>query len=289
MSKLGANHEMSTARDRLIAQLQSEFSDLKADQFAFSLVILENAQISRCGYRDDVLIYPASIIKMFYAVAAYHWIEAGKLKKTEELDRAMRDMIVESSNDATSYVVDLLTGTTSGPELSAKQMIQWMAKRNLVNQHLASRGFTRINANQKPWGDGPYGREMVFVTSESGGRNMLTTAETARLFTDIVQQRAADQMHCKELLTLLSRDKSVPSDDPDSQAHTFLAANLPAEIPFWSKAGWTSKVRHDAACLRLPHLDLVCVIFTENHSKQPAIIQRFGELVVQEMWEMQET
>jgi len=35
------------------------------------------------------------------------------LQTSDELERAMRDMIVDSSNDATSLVVDVL-GTTSG-------------------------------------------------------------------------------------------------------------------------------------------------------------------------------
>ena len=44
-------------------------------------------------------------------------MEDGKLKDTAELRRAMQDMIVDSYNEATGYIVDLLTGTTSGPEL----------------------------------------------------------------------------------------------------------------------------------------------------------------------------
>ena len=39
-------------------------------------------------------------------------MQSGKLQETPELDRAIHDMIISSSNDATQLVVDMLTGTT---------------------------------------------------------------------------------------------------------------------------------------------------------------------------------
>ena len=74
----------------------------------------------QASYRGGEQIYPASVIKLFYLVAAHRWMEDGKLQDTEELRRAMRDMIVDSGNEPTHYIVDLLTGTTSGPELSQR-------------------------------------------------------------------------------------------------------------------------------------------------------------------------
>ena len=75
----------------------------------------------QASYRGGEQIYPASVIKLFYLVAAHRWLEDGKLKDTEELRRAMRDMIVDSLNEATGYLVDCLTGTTSGPELTPRR------------------------------------------------------------------------------------------------------------------------------------------------------------------------
>src|SRR5689334_20995681 len=95
--------------------------NFRADQVAVTLVDLRHpATPVRASHRGDVQIYPASVVKLFYLVAAHRWMEDGKLADTPELRRAMRDMIVESYNEATHYVVDLLTDTTSGPELSEK-------------------------------------------------------------------------------------------------------------------------------------------------------------------------
>ena len=70
-------------------------------------------------------------------------------------------MIRDSSNDATSLVVDLLSGTTSGPSLPPERMAHWVKQRQLVNGWLSELGWPELqgcNACQKTWGDGPYGR-----------------------------------------------------------------------------------------------------------------------------------
>lgn len=41
----------------------------------------------------------AMVDKLFYLVAAHEWMERGKLEDTDELRRAMGDMIVHSYNE----------------------------------------------------------------------------------------------------------------------------------------------------------------------------------------------
>src|SRR5437868_12469431 len=96
------------------------------------------------SYRGDTRIYPASVLKLFYLEAAHRWMEDGKLKDSDELRRAMKDMIVLSYNEATHYVLDVLTDTTSGPELPVTEMEKWSEKRNAVNRYFQSRGYERI-------------------------------------------------------------------------------------------------------------------------------------------------
>ncbi|MGH9902744.1 MAG: hypothetical protein ACRD68_13125, partial [Pyrinomonadaceae bacterium] len=125
---------------------------LREENLAVTLVDLRDpARPVRGSFRGDEPIYPASVVKLFYLAAAHRWLGDGKLKETEELKRAMRDMIVESSNDATHYVVDVLSGTSNGAELAPVEMQDWAYKRNAVNRHFAALGDGRINVNQKPW------------------------------------------------------------------------------------------------------------------------------------------
>ncbi|HJO78806.1 MAG TPA: hypothetical protein QF784_05760, partial [Prochlorococcaceae cyanobacterium Fu_MAG_134] len=53
------------------------------------------------GWSDQRGFFPASVVKLFYALAAEEWLQQDLLPEGEELRRAMRDMIADSSNDAT--------------------------------------------------------------------------------------------------------------------------------------------------------------------------------------------
>lgn len=258
---------------------------LRLEEVAVSLVDIRNPQaMLSAGHRETEPIYPASVIKLFYAVAAYHWLKQGKLEPTPEFNRAMKDMIVESSNDATGYIVDILTGTTSGPELPTDAMKDWSKKRNSVNDFFKALGYRQINANQKPWSDGPYGRERIFLGDQMENRNLLCTKETARLLTEIVLRKAAAPLYCDELLKYLYRDRTqVRKDEGDDQTHDFAGAGLPADATFFSKAGWTSQVRHDAVYTECGDNKFILVIFTVNHAKDKEILPALAARIAAKM------
>lgn len=258
--------------------------NLKRDEVAVTTVDLTNPQQLRsASHRGDARTYPASVIKLFYLEAAHRWMEDGKIEDTPELRRAMRDMIVESYNEATHYVIDIVTGTTSGPELNGAQLADWENKRNAINRYFFQRGYTNINANQKPWCEGPYGRERIFVGEKLANRNSLTTDATARLLTEIVLGRAVTPARSLQMLELMQRDPFGKSTDPDDQAHGFTGPALPAGAKLWSKAGWTSETRHDAAYIELPNgRKLVLVIFTVNHANNRAIIPELAKIILSE-------
>src|SRR5689334_14244375 len=100
---------------------------LTADKIAVTLIDLhDRSRPQRASHRGQEPTYPASVVKLFYLVAAHQQMETGALKATPELERALHDMIVESSNDATHYVFNALTGTTDGPELDADALAQFL-------------------------------------------------------------------------------------------------------------------------------------------------------------------
>ncbi len=258
--------------------------NLKSDEMAVTLCELTANPIRTVSHRGDVRIYPASVVKLFYLEAAHRWMEDGKIADTAELRRAMRDMIVDSSNDATHYVIDLITGTTAGPELPATEMAEWEFKRNAINRYFQSQGYTNINVNQKPWGDGPYGRERLFVGEKYTNRNALTTDATARLLREIVQRAAVTKKRSDEMIDLLRRDPFAKASDPDDQAHGFSGSALPADTKLWSKAGWTSETRHDAAYIELPNgKKLILVIFTVNHANERDIIPTLVKQILSQL------
>jgi hypothetical protein len=264
---------------RAIQETVEQFKEkkLQTNQLAATVIDLSDPSVPKQGtFRGDVPIYPASVVKLFYLVAAHDWMERGKISDRPELRRALRDMIVDSYNEATHYVLDVLTDTTSGPELPPDQRANWEFKRNAVNRYFASLGYSAINVNQKPWCEGPYGRERVFVGEHYENRNALTTDATARLMAAIATGAAVSPARSKEMMELLRRDYTTKSSDPDDQAHGFSASGLAAGSRLWSKAGWTSETRHDAIYVELPDgRKLVIVTFTVGHANEREIIPAF--------------
>jgi hypothetical protein len=269
--------------DDIAAATLQEFAgkNLATNQLAITLVNLGDTKRRIGTYRGEAQIYPASVVKLFYLAASHRWLEDGKLKDGTELRRAMKDMIVESSNDATHHVLDVLTDTTSGPELPPAEMKAWGEKRNAVNRYFASLGYTNINASQKTWCEGPYGRERMWLGEKSTNRNALTTDATARLLTEIVLGQCVTPERSAEMMKLLSRDRSLKTSDSDNQTHGFTGIGLPADAKLWSKAGWTSTTRHDAAYVELSDgRKFILVTFTTNHANDRDIIAFVARQVV---------
>ena len=277
--------------DHAVRQTLADFANVKLwpEELAVTLVDLRDPGAPvRASYRGDVPIYPASVIKLFYLQAVHAWLERGELADTPELRRALHDMIVYSYNEATSYIVDLLTGTTSGPELAPEELAVWQERRNAVNRYFNSLGYTGINVNKKPWGEGPYGRETQAMAAFEPKRNWLTTDAAARILVEIVTGRAVSAERSHQMLDLLKRDfssagenASLAASGHEDQAREFTARGLPANARLWSKAGYTSACRHDAAYIELPSGHrLVLVTFTVNHSAEKEIIPRVIRLVI---------
>lgn len=272
--------------DRAAKQTVERFADqkLREDQLSITLIDLRDPKRPlTASFRGNERVYPASVVKLFYLVAAHRWLQDKKIELTPELTRALRDMIVDSSNEATQYVVDVLTQTTSGYELPPKEMEEWQYKRNAVNRYFSEMGYTNINVNQKTFCEDAYGRESVSRGPNGENRNKLTTDATARLMMEIVTMKVAGVLRSAEMLDLLKRDYSGQSNDPDDQGHGFTGIALKGREGYrlWSKAGWTSTTRHDVAYIETPDgQKFVLAIFTSGHSKDREIIPAVARIVI---------
>ena len=267
----------------------AKFADEKLTeaQLSITLIDLRDAQHPvTASFRGNERVYPASVVKLFYLVAVHRWLEDQRVKQTDELKRAVRDMIVDSSNEATQYVLDVLTQTTGGYELPPKEMERWQNKRNVVNRYYAALGFTNINVNQKTFCEDAYGREKVSRGPNGENRNKLTTDATARLLSEIVTGRAVTAARSVQMMDLLKRDFAGASKDNDDQGHGFsgIALRGMTDAKLWSKAGWTSTTRHDAAYIELPNgAKFVLVTFTTDHANEREIIPTVARVVIDGM------
>lgn len=258
---------------------------LAADKFSLTLVLHPdnprdgngNLTFPRYEYRGGAQFYPCSVVKMFYLVAAQAALEAGRIADTAELDRASHDMITWSSNTATNYIIDLVTGTTGDTDLAPSEIEEWVKARNGVNRYfqtLEIEDFGGINVNQKLMDDDRYGREKAFVQLGGNNHNRLSTNAAATLLAMIMAGEMISPARSRIMANYLgrSRENSFIAT-PGAQVLNYLGAELPEGARLWSKAGWTtwtrdplaSYRRHDAIHVALPEgRRFTLVAFTEG-------------------------
>ena len=279
--KLEESYDLQTLlNDAVTAALDEKFANgtVKPEEVAATLIDLRDPKnLLTASFKGDSQIYPASVVKLFYMVALQQQIADGKIKMTPELERGLRDMIVVSSNEATQYILDVITDTSSGGELSEKEFQKWSYKRNAVNRYFKSHGYANINVNQKTHCEDAYGREQQFRNYKGENRNMLTTKATAQLLAEIAAGKAVSPERSAKMMKLLKRDPFAERSGDEDQAHDFTGIALinrnMKNAKLWSKAGWTSSSRHDAAYVETADgLKFVLVIFTENHANDRNII-----------------
>jgi len=244
------------------------------------------------GWNSNRNYYPASIVKIVYALATQIWIKRDLIIDSEELRRALYEMIANSSNDATSYILDLLTGTTSGPSLNEQNFEAWKIQRKLINNWLEELQWSEMknwNCSQKTWNEGPFGREKDFYGKSNENRNIMTTAGSARIFESLMTNEMIPKVENEYLKKMFQRslDPVSRKKDLENQIDGFLGEGLPLASKLWSKAGLMSEVRHDVAWWKAPNKNpMLAVVFTtgkglvKDQFLLPAISSELNKLAI---------
>ncbi len=254
----------------IAAATHRRFPKLGHDELAMTLVIPDGEEPKGASLHGKQPWYPASVVKLFYMAAIEGWLERGRLSANKDLRGALLEMIARSDNDATNHIVDLLTGTTSGPRMAPSAFKVWLHKRRAVNRYFATwryPEFAGINMTQKTWSFGPYGREYESRFRVPNNHNALSSDAVARLLLAIRDGEAVNRRRSAAMMKLLAR-RILPKPDranPAGQVFGFLGEGLPKGARLWSKAGWTSTVKHDAAIVRLADgQEFIAVVFTKG-------------------------
>jgi len=244
------------------------------------------------GWNSNKNYYPASIVKIVYALATQVWIKKDLIVDSFELKRALYEMVANSNNDATSYILDVLTGTTSGPSLNAQSFQAWKIQRQLINNWLEELQWSEIkdwNCSQKTWNEGPFGREKDFYGESNENRNRMSTEGIARIFESLMTNEMLPKVENEYLLKIFQRslDPVRRKKDLDNQVDGFLGEGLPLASKLWSKAGLMSEVRHDVAWWQAPNKNpMLAVVFTtgkelvKDQFLLPAISSELNKLAI---------
>ena len=248
------------------------------------------------AHNGDWHCYPCSLVKAFHLIHVLKVLEDERVSPPVDLDDAIRDMIKWSSNTATNYVIDFVTGTTGDTYLGREEYAIWEEQREGVNRVFADLGWPEwpgCNLNQKLNGDIRYGREAQLAGADGSYLNSLTPHACARLFhalfcgelplNDTSRKRAQDT---------LKRDRIGPDASlPAYQLAEYLGAGMPGEADIWSKAGFTpwtgdprtSFYRHDLMRVAMPNAaPVILSIMTRGEQisdNGPRVFPLIGEVL----------
>jgi len=278
-TKLLKQADSTAGGTRTAEQILKNFPKLTADNLAISVVDMSNpSTISRADYHGDAPFYPASVVKLFFMTEIFHQ----NLETMPDVGRALHEMITVSDNDATAFILDVISDTCSGPRLEGRALRKFLDKRAVANKWFGSMGYD-ISAMAKPWSFGPFGRDTQVVGENRERRNRATTNAVASLILWIVRHRAVSPAASDAMMSLLARPLD-PLRKEENQVKEFLGESLPAGSKLWSKAGWTSEVRHDAAYVEMPGgKKLVVVVFTRGTADDVKLVPAIAKHVVEEL------
>jgi len=277
LKNLPVDPSLEVAIRRASEETLKAYPKLGADNLAITIIdVTRPYTIQRADIRGDAPFYPASVVKLFYLAETYHQ----KKEKEPDVARALHEMIRVSDNDATAFILDTITDTCSGPWLEERGLRKFMEKRAVVNRWFGSMGYD-ISAMAKPWSFGPFGRDKQLMGGDDRpNRNRATSNSVASLLLWIVRRRAVSPEASDAMLALLKRP--LPPEKEENQVAEFIGEALPAGSQLWSKAGWTSEVRHDAAYFELPDkgMKLILVIFTRGLADDKMLVPSIAKRVL---------
>ena len=137
MSFYYLSEEMGLALNDILRRVCSHDKDFSREDISITWINYksENKSVFKgfgTGINNKKMVYPASIVKLVYGLAAFYWIKKGSLLLSDEIIDAVRKMLSFSSNNATSFLIDLLTGTTSGPRIEGELWENWKYQRSII-------------------------------------------------------------------------------------------------------------------------------------------------------------
>jgi protein phosphatase methylesterase 1 len=188
--------------------------------------------------------YPASCVKIGFAIAAVHWCES-QGRAAGCLDAHVAPMLRVSDNVETGFVVDAITGAPNGP-VEGADAEAWIARRlsteRLLGEHGLLDGQRFINKTYPTnSGDEPAGLEAL--ARERHGRNMMHADGGANLMLAIVTERFG-QASSGYLRQLLRR--------PPASSHSFMGGGFPDGTRYESKVGDAYDTLAEIAYAELP-------------------------------------
>jgi beta-lactamase class A len=257
---------------------------LKKEDLSIAVIDVNRNEIE--GYQSNRLEYPASVAKLFWAVALYEQIDHKLSLNTKTFDALAKKMILESDNEAASFIVDSITKAPSlAKNLEGKEWQNWKSKRLSVNQFFNLGGYENLDVSQKTYPvpylnlSEPMGTDKTMreenTTSDKPIRNKVTARQAAKLMYEVCSVSSLSQESSTKICSWLSRDvknedwKKAPGIPINNfnPIRGFMGEGVAGQknvTSIRSKAGWTKNSRQEVIAIKNDKNTLIIAVFANN-------------------------
>jgi hypothetical protein len=247
--------------DRTIVELRGGDAALRRTDFRVAVLDLGGDTPLLAHHAGTTPMYPASVVKFVYLMAAYAFRDAGKLAFDDELERQMTAMIRVSSNQATQRVFERITGTRPGAALPPAEYAKFRARRLVVQDWLRSLGIDDLHCVNPTYDGGgdmsPRDRQflqdgtvpgcMPHRPGEHPNRTGMTTVGTVKLLGLLATDRALSPASSADVRRRMRRD---PREQRHLGARIAGGAARLSGLEAYAKSGTWGPIYADAGIVK---------------------------------------
>ena len=241
--------------------------ELKDDQ-AITVFFKDFADDAVYKFNEEQLYYPASLIKLFAAYMAQAKVQEQNQKQNfdeftkSDINLAIKNSLKESDNDALSLLYDFISESNSGI-YDAVSFADFKAARNLITQNFKAQGYSQdLALHNKCYSFAPYGCDLKLL--EEQGSNQVSVSDIEKITSAIISEQP-------ELLNFMARNGSCIQSEFIYQGLGGIDMDF-----YFSKAAWTSTVRHDVAYFSVEDKKYLLVILTKALSEQKDLVAQIS-------------
>ena len=277
LASIQASSDLQAFLDETIKRLLASDPALRKQEVRVSVIDLPvDARPQQAGWNADAPVYPASVVKFVYLMAAFEWRDRGELEIDPAFDRALRSMIYRSSNRATQIVLRRLTQTRAGPRLEPEAYEQFAERRHRVHDWLDTLGIDELHTVHPTYDGGGdlHGRDLQFLKDKTVdgslpnqkgpyfNRQAMTADDTARLLALLAVDLALAPATSEEVRQRMRRDVEK---QPYLARRITGGADRREDIEVYSKTGTWGPIFADAGIMRhASGHQLVLAVFIEG-------------------------
>ena len=270
LTSIERSSELQRPLDGIVKDLQAGDAGLRQQTIRVALLDLppgcatgSSGQPPRLGHwNGDSPVYPASVPKFVYLMAAYAWRDEGRLEIDPTFEGQLRAMTYHSSNRATQRVVSRLTLTEPGDRLPPEQYAEFAYRRLAVKRWLQRLGIEDLHTVHATYDGGGdlHGRDVQFLKDKNVqgslpnqrgpyfNRQAMTANASARLLALLALDLALSPESSREAREHMRRD---PRKQPYLR-HRIAGGVDPEDQTFevFSKTGTWGPIFADAGIVR---------------------------------------